>query len=124
MAASEKEVIVMADVRFTISADELFLQKIDDYRFGNRLRSRTQAAFELIKLGLGADTQMAMPEKNDGKPDTEPIDKTRLTLSVDEGTMNKIDDYQFENRFASRTQAVLDLIQKGLVVSENMAIDS
>ncbi len=114
----------MADVRFTISADELFLQKIDDYRFGNRLRSRTQAAFELIKLGLGADTQMAMPEKNDGKPDTEPIDKTRLTLSVDEGTMNKIDDYQFENRFASRTQAVLDLIQKGLVVSENMAIDS
>lgn len=41
-------------------------------------------------------------------------EKARYTITLDDRMLKKIDDYRFENRFASRTQATLDLIRKGL----------
>ena len=43
-----------------------------------------------------------------------PTGKPRYTITLNEETLKKIDDYRFENRFANRTQATLDLIRIGM----------
>ncbi|EHR38768.1 hypothetical protein GXM21_06755 [Megamonas funiformis] len=40
--------------RYTLIVEEELLEKIDDYRFQNRLASRSLATVELIKLGLNS----------------------------------------------------------------------
>ncbi len=40
--------------RFCITVSEDMLKQIDDYRFENRINSRSQATIELIALGLEA----------------------------------------------------------------------
>ncbi len=40
--------------RYCITVDEEMLKEIDDFRFGNRYNSRSQATLELIRLGLEA----------------------------------------------------------------------
>lgn len=40
--------------RYTLIVEEDLLEKIDDYRFQNRLASRSLATVELIKLGLNS----------------------------------------------------------------------
>jgi len=43
-----------------------------------------------------------------------PTIKPRYTITLDEETLRRIDDYRFENRFANRTQATLELIRIGM----------
>ena len=43
-----------------------------------------------------------------------PTEKPRFTISLDEELLQKIDDFRFENRYANRTQATLELIRIGL----------
>lgn len=43
-----------------------------------------------------------------------PTDKPRFTITVDEETLKKIDDFRFENRYQNRTQATVELIKMGL----------
>ena len=43
-----------------------------------------------------------------------PTEKPRFTLTIDEETYQAIQDYQFENRMKSQTQAVLSLIKIGM----------
>ena len=43
-----------------------------------------------------------------------PTEKPRYTITLDEEMLKKIDDYRFENRFANRTQATLELIRIGM----------
>ena len=38
--------------RYCITVDDEMLKEIDDFRFGNRYNSRSQATLELIRLGL------------------------------------------------------------------------
>ena len=40
--------------RYCITVDDEMLKEIDDFRFGNRYNSRSQATLELIRLGLEA----------------------------------------------------------------------
>lgn len=40
--------------RYCITVDDEMLKEIDDFRFGNRYNSRSQATLELIRLGLQA----------------------------------------------------------------------
>jgi len=48
------EVINMATnkPRYTVSVDDQLFQQIEDFRFENRFRSRSEATVELIKRGL------------------------------------------------------------------------
>lgn len=43
-----------------------------------------------------------------------PTEKPRLTIALDEKLLSKIDDFRFENRYPSRSAAVIALIKKGL----------
>lgn len=47
-----------------------------------------------------------------------PTEKPRYTITLDEEMLKKIDDFRFENRFANRTQATLELIRIGLETLE------
>lgn len=43
-----------------------------------------------------------------------PTEKPRYTVIVDDELLKKIDDFRFENRYASRSAATLELIRIGL----------
>ncbi len=43
-----------------------------------------------------------------------PTTKPRYCITVDEDTLKEIDDYRFNMRYNSRSQATLDLIRLGL----------
>lgn len=47
-----------------------------------------------------------------------PTEKPRYTITLNEEMLEKIDDFRFENRFANRTQATLELIRIGLEAIE------
>ena len=42
--------------------------------------------------------------------------KPRYTITVDDDTFKKIEDFRFENRFQSRSEATLELIKLGIDV--------
>lgn len=42
--------------------------------------------------------------------------RPRYTVSVDEALFKQIDDFRFENRFNTRSQATVELIRRGLEV--------
>jgi metal-responsive CopG/Arc/MetJ family transcriptional regulator len=48
-----------------------------------------------------------------------PTEKPRYTIIVDDDLLERIDDFRFENRYASRSAATLELIKRGLEVMEN-----
>ena len=41
-------------------------------------------------------------------------DKPRYSITVDEELFKEIEDFRFNNRFATRNQATIELIKKGL----------
>ena len=41
-------------------------------------------------------------------------DKPRYTITVDDDTFQKIENFRFENRFQSRSEATLELIKMGM----------
>lgn len=43
-----------------------------------------------------------------------PTQKPRYTVIVDEELLKEIDDFRFENRYASRSAATLELIRIGI----------
>ena len=45
-----------------------------------------------------------------------PTEKPRFCITVDNDMLKAIDDYRFDNRYNSRSQATLDLIRLGLEV--------
>ena len=47
-----------------------------------------------------------------------PTDKPRFTIIIDEELLKRLEDYRFEHRCPNRTQAVLELMRKGLDVSD------
>jgi metal-responsive CopG/Arc/MetJ family transcriptional regulator len=47
-----------------------------------------------------------------------PSKKPQILLVVDDDLFRKIDDYRFENRINSRSEAVRQLIKEGLKKSE------
>lgn len=47
-----------------------------------------------------------------------PTEKPHYTIVVNEELLQKIDDFRFENRYASRSAATLELIRLGLEVIE------
>lgn len=48
-----------------------------------------------------------------------PTAQPRCIITVSEELLARIQDYRFDNRFPSRSAAIIDLIQKGLQVVEN-----
>ena len=50
-----------------------------------------------------------------------PTEKPRVTFTVDQNTLSRIDNYRFETKSRNQTQAILSLIEKGLAeyMSEN-----
>lgn len=45
-----------------------------------------------------------------------PTEKPRYCITVDDEMLKEIDDFRFENRYNSRSQATLELIRMGLEV--------
>ena len=43
-----------------------------------------------------------------------PTDKPRFTITVDPALMQEIEDYRYNHRIKSQTQAVISLMQRGL----------
>lgn len=43
-----------------------------------------------------------------------PTEKPRYCITVDEEMLKEIDDFRFDNRYNSRSQATLELIRLGL----------
>jgi metal-responsive CopG/Arc/MetJ family transcriptional regulator len=43
-----------------------------------------------------------------------PTNKPRYTITVNDAMLGKIDDFRFENRYASRSAATLELIRMGI----------
>lgn len=43
-----------------------------------------------------------------------PTDKPRITIVVDDDLLTLIDDFRFENRYPSRSAAILELLQRGI----------
>lgn len=48
-----------------------------------------------------------------------PTEKPRYTITMDEELLKQVDDFRFENRYATRTQATLELIRLGLEKLKN-----
>jgi metal-responsive CopG/Arc/MetJ family transcriptional regulator len=44
-----------------------------------------------------------------------PNAKPTITITIDEETLKKIEDFQFENRITSRSKALSELIKLGLL---------
>ncbi len=42
------------------------------------------------------------------------MEDKRFTITIDEKTYKKIEDFRFDNRYGSRNQAVVDIIKAGL----------
>lgn len=53
-----------------------------------------------------------------------PTEKPRYTVIVDEELLKRIDDFRFENRFASRSAATLELIRLGMEALEQRQKES
>ncbi len=53
-----------------------------------------------------------------------PTEKPRFTVIVDEELLKRIDDFRFDNRFASRSAAALELIRLGMEVLEQRKKES
>lgn len=43
-----------------------------------------------------------------------PTEKPRITVVVDDDMMHQIEDFRFENRFPSRSAAMVELIRLGI----------
>lgn len=43
-----------------------------------------------------------------------PTEKPRYSITIEESTLEKIETYQKEHQYATRSRATVDLIQKGL----------
>lgn len=48
-----------------------------------------------------------------------PTKKPIISVVLDNETLEKVDDYRFENRIESRSKALNELIKKGIVELEN-----
>ena len=44
-----------------------------------------------------------------------PTEKQRILITLDEDLLKRIDDFRFENRINSRSEAVRRLIEEGLI---------
>lgn len=53
-----------------------------------------------------------------------PNSKPTITLTIDEDTIKKIEDYQFENRIKSRSRAILELLEAGMIAKEQQENDN
>lgn len=47
-----------------------------------------------------------------------PNAKPTVTITLDEKLLKRIEDYQFENRLKNRSQAIQELIKKGMLLEE------
>lgn len=47
-------------------------------------------------------------------------DRARYTVSLDDEMFQKVEDFRFENRFQTRSQATVELIRLGLEMAEKM----
>ena len=52
-----------------------------------------------------------------------PTEKARYTVIVDDELLKKIDDFRFENRYASRSAATLALIRLGMEVLDKRKLE-
>ena len=43
-----------------------------------------------------------------------PTNKSKILLILDEDLLNRIEDYRYENRIPSRTEAIRQLLEMGL----------
>ena len=50
-------------------------------------------------------------------------EKPRYTITLEPEMLEKIDDFRFENRFANRTQATLELIRIGMEAIESGKVE-
>lgn len=51
-----------------------------------------------------------------------PTEKPRYCITVDEEMLKEIDDFRFNNRYNSRSQATLELIRLGLQVLKEQKV--
>lgn len=47
-----------------------------------------------------------------------PTDKPRVTFTIDDEKLAKLESYRYENKIKNQTQAILSLIDKGLSLAE------
>lgn len=47
-------------------------------------------------------------------------DRARYTVSLDDDMFQKVEDFRFDNRYQTRSQATVELIRLGLEAVENM----
>lgn len=47
-----------------------------------------------------------------------PTEKPRVTITMPEDQLRQIEDYRFDNKIRNQTQAILDLLDKGMSVVE------
>lgn len=47
-------------------------------------------------------------------------DRARYTVSLDDEMFQKVEDFRFENRFQTRSQATVELIRLGLEMAQKM----
>ncbi|MCI7790588.1 MAG: ribbon-helix-helix domain-containing protein [Lachnospiraceae bacterium] len=48
-----------------------------------------------------------------------PTDKPRFSLTVDEETLELIDNFRYENRYPTRSEAIIALVRMGLEKSSD-----
>jgi len=51
-----------------------------------------------------------------------PTEKPRYTIVMDDELLKEIDDFRFENRYASRSAATLELIRRGMKTLEKKQV--
>lgn len=49
-----------------------------------------------------------------------PTEKPRILIALEDDLLTKIDDYRFENRINSRSEAIRQLIKEGLLAAESL----
>lgn len=51
--------------RYTVSLDDEMFERVEDFRFGHRFQTRSEATVELIRLGLEAVEKRKEEDKKD-----------------------------------------------------------
>jgi len=51
--------------RYMISVDDALFEKIEDYRFSNRINTRSEATANLIKIGIETVDKAKQEDKQD-----------------------------------------------------------
>ena len=98
----------LCDMRMIAPISVALLKQVEDFRFAERLRSKSEAARALIEAGLRAVSEHEIAADPPG-----PL-TAQLIFPASASLIENVNNYFFERRLRSKSEAIRQLISAGL----------